>query len=184
MSVLERLVERARPGAIRIEPMRARDIGRALAIERAAYPRGWSEQVFRDELAEARRGRRAYLVARQGQQLVGYAGLLLTGGDPVGEAHVTNVAVHPAARRRGVATGLLAALGRAAIAAGCPAWTLEVRATSVGAQALYRRFGFAPAGVRPGYYEHGVDAIIMWCHDLQDADYPTLLTRLETEATQ
>lgn len=181
MSVLERIAERARPARLVIEPMRARHVAQALEIERVAYPRGWSEQIFRDELAEVRNGRRVYLVARRGQRLLGYAGLLFTGGDPVGEAHITNVAVDPSARRAGVATHMLAALGRAAIADGCPAWTLEVRATSDGAQALYRRFGFAPAGVRPGYYEHDVDAIIMWCHDLQSPDYPALLTRLESE---
>ena len=37
-----------------------------------------------------------------------------------------------------------------------------------GAQALYRRFGFAPAGVRKGYYaETGEDAMIMWAHDVE-----------------
>lgn len=181
MSVLERIVQRARPPRVTIEPMRVRHIPKALEIERAAYERGWSERIFQDELAEARNGRRVYLIARHGQQLLGYAGLLLTGGAPASEAHVTNVAVAPAARRRGVATRLLVALGRQAIAAGCPAWTLEVRATSAGAQILYRRFGFAPAGVRPGYYERGVDAIVMWCHDIQTAEYSALLDELDPQ---
>ena len=44
--------------------------------------------------------------------------------------------------------------------------TLEVRVTNVGAQALYRKFGFAPAGVRKKYYEQTEDAIAMWVHDL------------------
>ena len=49
-------------------------------------------------------------------------------------------------RRAGVATRLLGALAGEAIRRGCTAWTLEVRATSHGAQDLYRRFGFVPAG--------------------------------------
>jgi ribosomal-protein-alanine N-acetyltransferase len=32
---------------------------------------------------------------------------------------------------------------------------------------LYRRFGFAPAGIRKKYYENTDDAIVMWCQDIQ-----------------
>ena len=49
--------------------------------------------------------------------------------------------------------------------------TLEVRASNTGAQALYRRFGFVPAGVRQRYYENTEDAIVMWCHDIADGEY-------------
>ena len=39
------------------------------------------------------------------------------------------------------------------------------------AQALYRRFGFAPVGVRKNYYaETGEDAIIMWVRDIDTAE--------------
>jgi ribosomal protein S18 acetylase RimI-like enzyme len=39
---------------------------------------------------------------------------------------------------------------------------LEVRASNVGAQALYRRHGFGLAGVRKSYYDHPIeDAVIM-----------------------
>ena len=32
---------------------------------------------------------------------------------------------------------------------------------------MYSRLGFAPAGLRPGYYDKPTDdAIIMWLHDL------------------
>ena len=39
------------------------------------------------------------------------------------------------------------------------------------AQALYRRFGFAPVGVRRNYYpETGEDALVMWAHDIDTAE--------------
>ena len=51
------------------------------------------------------------------------------------------------------------------------ALTLEVRASNTGAQELYRRFGFAPAGVRKSYYpDNHEDAIIMWAHDIGAPD--------------
>ena len=62
------------------------------------------------------------------------------------------------------------------------AWTLEVRASSTGAQALYRAFGFAPAGVRAQYYENTEDAIVMWCHDIQSPAYAERLAGLRRPA--
>ena len=43
--------------------------------------------------------------------------------------------------------------------------------SSTGAQELYRKFGFGPAGVRKRYYENTEDAIVMWCHDIRTEDY-------------
>lgn len=193
MSVIERLLRRDDDGAalalggLVIEPMQRRDLRRGvMAIESVSYPRPWSHGVFESELAQVRAGTRRYLVARRTDgpgkgrgPVVGYAGLWFSGD----EAHVTNVAVEPAQQRTGVATALLVALGEAAIERGCSAWTLEVRVSSVGAQELYRRFGFNPAGVRARYYENTEDAIVMWCNDIQGEDYRALLgsIRAETE---
>lgn len=79
-------------------------------------------------------------------------------------AHVLDVVVDPAWRRRGVATQLLAHLAREAVAAGTPALTLEVRASNRGARLLYESLGFEDAGVRPGYYQDGEDAHVLWHH--------------------
>ena len=60
------------------------------------------------------------------------------------------------------------------------AMTLEVRAGNSGAQALYRAFGFAPAGVRRAYYkDDGEDAIVMWAHDVDGPAYAERLQALE-----
>jgi ribosomal-protein-alanine N-acetyltransferase len=181
MSILERVLDRAVSRPVVIEPMRARHIGQIMAIERDAYPRPWSANVFHDELREARYGRRYYVVARRGRTVLGYGGIMFVpaaGSGDAGEAHITNIAVHPDERRAGVATRLLGALAGEAIGHGCAVWTLEVRATSHGAQQLYRRFGFVPAGVRKKYYENDIDAIVMWCHDITSADYARRLEEL------
>jgi [ribosomal protein S18]-alanine N-acetyltransferase len=185
MSVLERLLRREGPGAplgeLTISPMRRRDLRRGvMPIESVSYPRPWSQSVFESEISHMRSGTRCYLVARRAPEatartrqapVVGYAGLWFAAG----EAHVTNVAVAPSEQRRGVASALLLGLADAAIRRGCTAWTLEVRVSSTGAQELYRRFGFAPAGVRTRYYENTEDAIVMWCHDIQSPRYAALL---------
>lgn len=162
--------------AVVVEPMRKRHLRQVLPIEEQAYPTSWSRSVFESELAQVRDGTRYYVVARIGRDVVGYAGIWYV-PDPDGDqAHVTNVVVAPAQRRRGIARRMLVHLADEAIRIGCVAWTLEVRASSTGAQELYRRFGFAPAGVRKRYYEQTEDAIVMWCHDI---DGPGYAARLE-----
>ncbi len=167
MSILERMLDRASTRPVTIDRMKIRHVRDVMDIERDAYPRPWTAQVFHDELHEARAGRRHYVVARRGRTVVGYGGLMFVAD----EAHVTNIAVHPRERRHRIGTRILAALAREAIDRGCTAWTLEVRATSHGAQELYRTFGFAPAGIRKNYYEGQTDAIVMWCHDIQSDEY-------------
>jgi len=200
MSVIERLLRRDVDagtdviGDITLEPMHRRDLRRGvMAIEAVSYPRTWSQGVFESELAQVRSGTRQYLVARRPEgnssdrdrgrsrgrgRIVGYAGLWLNGD----EAHVTNVAVQPEQQRNGVATALLLALADAAVARGCAGWTLEVRVSSTGAQELYRRFGFDPAGVRARYYENTEDAIVMWCNDIQGHEYRALLDSIRADA--
>ncbi len=122
-------------------------------------------------------GSRRYLVGGRRRTIVGYAGLWFTPN----EAHVTNVAVDPGQHRSGIASRLLLAQADEAISRGCPAWTLEVRASSVGAQELYRHFGFCPAGVRKKYYENTEDAIVMWCNEIQSTDYAVRLGKIREQ---
>ena len=158
--------------------MRRRHLRQALPIEAAAYPTSWSRTVFENELDQVRDGSRRYLIARRGRGVVGYAGVWIV-PDPDGDqAHVTNIVVAPEHRRQGIATQLLLGLAREVIELGCIAWTLEVRLSSEGAQALYRRFGFGPAGVRKNYFDNSEDAIVMWCHDIDRPDYAARLEEL------
>lgn len=174
MSVLARLLGRTDGGGLVVEPLRRRHMAHVLPIERVSYPRPWTVGVFHSEIEMMRRGERHYLVARDGTEVVGYGGLMFV----VGDAHVTNIAVAPERQRQGIATRLLAELAWAAIDRDCTALTLEVRVSNVGAQALYRAFGFVPAGVRKNYYENVEDAIVMWCNDLALPEYRDLLREL------
>jgi ribosomal-protein-alanine N-acetyltransferase len=162
------------PDDIRVESMRRRHLPGVLRIEQEANPRPWSLSLFLSELRY--RESRIYLVARSGYDIVGYAGCMLVAGD----GHVTNVGVDSDHRRRRVATRLLVALARRAIADGAQALTLEVRVSNDAAQALYRRFGFAPAGVRKNYYsDSNEDALIMWAEDIDTPAYRARLLAIE-----
>jgi len=158
----------AEPGAPRLEVarMRRRHLRGVMAIERQAYARPWSPNLFVAEMTEP--SNRNYLVARIDRDIVGYAGLICYGE----EAHVTNIAVDPMLQGHGIAHRLLYEQLLAARAMGGQAVSLEVRVTNWRAQRLYARFGFHPVGIRRNYYaELREDALIMWTDDIRDAAY-------------
>lgn len=186
MSILGRLLrlrseDRRRDDAdadvLTIEPMRRSHLPAVMEIERTAYPQPWTEGVFEDELSMQSRGSRHYLVALLGGRVVGYGGMIYMDD----AAHVTNIAVDVTMRRRGIATELMLDLAWEARRAGMASLTLEVRESNVSAQALYRRFGFVPVGVRAKYYENRDDAIVMWCTNIQGAEFESRLHRIEAE---
>jgi ribosomal-protein-alanine N-acetyltransferase len=158
-----------------IAPMRRRHLREVLHIEEATSSTPWSLGLF---LAEARRQERVYLVARCGHRVVGFAGMLFV----LADGHVTTVAVDPEAQGAGVGTRLMLVLMRRAVEQGAEGVTLEVRPTNEPALALYRRFGFAPAGVRKGYYRDPVeDALVLWVHDVHLPAYAERLAAIEQE---
>ena len=159
---------------ITLEPMRRRHVKHVLHIENAVHPKPWSAGVFSSELDLARRGERHYVVAFLMGEIVGYAGSMYA----VDEAHVTNIAVAPEYRRRGIARILMHHLACEAIRREMESLTLEVRAGNEAAQGLYREFGFAPAGVRQRYYENSEDALVMWIHDIRGDEFRRRLDRI------
>ena len=157
-----------------ITPMRRRHLRQVLRIDHAVYTRPWSLGLYLGEMAHPEG--RAYLVARRGGKVVGYAGLMVV----LEDAHITTVAVDPDHQRTGIAAHLLVTLLRQAVELGAERATLEVRTSNDGAQALYSRFGFAPAGVRRSYYvDNREDALVMWCHDVHAAEYSDRLAGIE-----
>lgn len=162
--------------AVRIMPMRRRALRSVIRIEEAAYPRPWSATLFLSELSQRRT--RRYTIATIGPLVVGYAGLMIVGE----EGHVTTMTVDPAWQGRRIGTLLLLDLARAARRLEIRHLTLEVRVANAPAQALYRRFGFAPVGVRKNYYsETGEDALVMWANDVDGEEYSSRLDRIATE---
>ena len=116
----------------------------------------WSPGQFWSELAHVP-GTREYVVARDGNAVLGYAGVYAN--KPT--ADVQTIAVASSAQRRGVGAALLEALKDAARTRGCTEMLLEVRADNEPAIALYERAGFETISNRRGYYGPGQDALIM-----------------------
>ena len=144
------------PDGLSLAPMTLDDLDEVLEIERVSFQTPWSRGAFRYELTQNRVARS--LVVRLGRQLAGYLCLWEIGH----EIHVTNLAVHPSWRRRGIARALLGHVLDGARRDGMDLVFLEVRPTNHEALALYESFGFRVIGRRKGYYfDTGEDALVM-----------------------
>lgn len=133
------------------------DIDDVVAIEKLSFRTPWSRKAFHGELTQNPVA--MYLVGRVDGRVVCYAGAWLIHG----EAHITNVAVHPEFRGRHLGEATCLYLMAEAAKRGMHRATLEVRVSNEVAQRLYRKLGFYSVGVRPGYYtDTNEDALIMW----------------------
>jgi ribosomal-protein-alanine N-acetyltransferase len=139
---------------IRLRRLTYSDLPSVLAIERRSFETPWSLAMFVLELSKPSG---ICLAAVRDDRLIGY----LVCSRYADVWHLMNIAVHPEARRVGVARSLLERLFDEA---GDDArYTLEVRTSNRGAIAMYERFGFRRAGHRRRYYhDNGEDALIMW----------------------
>jgi len=145
------------PNELSFRRMTVRDIDHVMRIERASFTAPWSRNAFLGELTENHFAH--YIVMWFGEEMIGYGGMWII----IDEAHVTNIAVYPTYRGRKFGERLLRRLMAEAIAHGAAKMTLEVRVSNNQAQGLYRKLGFADAGLRRGYYtDNQEDALIMW----------------------
>jgi [ribosomal protein S18]-alanine N-acetyltransferase len=147
--------------------MRPDDLDEVVMIERASFGMPWSRGAFLYEIEQNRVAR--CWVLRDDGRVVAYLCLWEIGD----ELHVTNIAVHPGLRRRGLARRLLGAILEDGRARHLRVVTLEVRPTNDEARMLYESFGFRVVGRRRGYYyDTGEDALIMES-DLQGSQIQT-----------
>ena len=149
-------MSRSMADPISMAAMTLDDLDEVLAIEWVSFQTPWSRTAFRYELTQNRVARS--LVVRVERDLAGYLCLWEIGH----EVHITNLAVDPRFRRRGVARALLGQTMEDARQRGVELLFLEVRPTNVEALALYESFGFSVIGRRKGYYfDTGEDALVM-----------------------
>lgn len=120
-------------------------------IEKECFALPWSEQNIEESLLNP--NSHFYLALANGKA-AGYMGLQIFSG----EGYVTNIATLPGFRRQGIAGKLI----EAAVKNDMEFITLEVRKSNVSAITLYKKFGFAEVGARPGFYrEPTEDALLM-----------------------
>lgn len=161
-----------------IRRMREEDIPQVVEIEKIAFSRPWTKSIFKAVLLLPYAA--YYVAVEDGESGADAVNTVLTGqesaefvpGKIIGvcgvkkifeEGDISNVAVHPDYRGRGISRKMLEVLMREACEDGVQAFTLEVRAGNEIAVNLYESLGFCTEGIRPRFYEDPVeDGLIMW----------------------
>ena len=126
-------------------------------ISKECFSTPWSIESI---TAELNNPLAKYIIAidEETNLVVGFIGAWII----VGEASITNIAVTSNYRNKGIANNLIHSLIKVCLDLNCYLINLEVRASNVKAQNLYKKNGFLVDGLRKGYYEDTKeDAILM-----------------------
>ncbi|WP_026693055.1 ribosomal protein S18-alanine N-acetyltransferase [Peribacillus kribbensis] len=137
--------------------MNVNDIDQVLEVEHQSFTLPWTREAFINELTQNKYA--VYLVLEEGNQIIGYCGAWVV----LDEAHITNIAVLPSHRGKGLGEALLVKMIETVRNMGAVSATLEVRVSNTAAKSLYKKLGFQEGGIRKSYYtDNYEDALVMW----------------------
>ncbi len=130
------------------------DLDEVMQIEKISFKSPWKRSYF---LYDLNRPHAFCLVVKENNRLVGY----LVAWKIEDQLHLTNIAVHPAERRKGIGSQLLKTILKIGKEVKCKNIFLEVRESNIAAQNFYRKFGFVHTLTQKNYYHDGEDALVL-----------------------
>lgn len=139
---------------IEILPMVLSDLDLIKQDLETCFDSFWKESILRQELQNPNS---SYLIAKQGNEIVGFGGIWNSGD----QIHITNLVTRIDKRQQGIGEKLLVSLISLARTFLLPSITLEVNSNNKIAIHLYQKYGFEILGIRKKYYYHKEDAFIM-----------------------
>lgn len=114
----------------------------------------WSYNILKQELEN---GKSKYFVAKQENEIVGFAGILLI----IDQVNIMNIVVKKDKRNFGIGSSLLEEIIRYSKIHNATSITLEVNEKNIPAIKLYKKYGFKQVGLRRKYYNNEDNAILM-----------------------
>lgn len=114
----------------------------------------WNYEILKQEFLNTNT---TYIVAKQNETIVGFAGILTI----VDEANIMNIVTKKDKRNLGIGTLLLQNLIQISKKQNLNSVTLEVNEHNIPAIKLYEKFNFTKVGLRKKYYNNTDSAIIM-----------------------
>ncbi len=140
---------------VAIIKMKREHLETLVELEKICFSQPWSYNSLEEELTN---DTAYFYVAVIGEKVVGYIGLYIV----CESCFITNVAVFPEYRNRGIATLLIRRAFLTATSHGTDFISLEVRKSNTAAISLYESLHFEEMGLRKNYYRNPPeDALIM-----------------------
>ena len=126
------------------------------ALEQQCFSMPWTAEQLQSQMKDSRH--EFVAAVTPDDTVLGYIGMMYV----LDEGYISNVAVSPDYRRRGIADALIEQLCALCRSHALSFVTLEVRVGNAPAIALYEKHGFQRVGLRRNYYERPKeDALIM-----------------------
>lgn len=184
-------------GYYTLRHMRLGDIPQVVDIDRASFSSPWPSRTYEfeitnrdashfcvieasDYLDKSRAVRSLFQrlwTPKSVPLIAGYGGCWLIAG----EAHISTIAVHPQFRGLGLGELLLSGMLKRSLNLEGQYSVLEVRASNLLAQQLYRKYEYEVVGRRRGYYrDDGEDALLMEARPLDEGYCERLVSRVDT----
>ena len=139
---------------ISLREMNFEDFEKIKKILQEEFDEFWKPSILKSEL-ESKNSK--YIVAIENENIVGFAGILITPDD----AQITNIVTKKTERKKGIGKLLLDKLIQMAKEIGKNNISLEVNEENFIAINLYKLFEFEEVGLRKNYYNGTKNAIIM-----------------------
>ena len=154
VNAIDSLLEEGFFNEISVMAMEREHISQVAEIEKICFSEPWSEETVLDAFKTGTK----FFVATLGSLVVGYVGISCI----IDEGYITNIAVLPEYRNRGIATALLNRLFSLASDLDLSFISLEVRESNHNAISLYEKMEFKNEGLRKNFYSNPKEnALIM-----------------------
>lgn len=142
ISSIDKMLENTLQGEFKIVPIERQHIKEIAGLEKICFSTPWSQEAILESFIAGTK----FFVAVKGQEVLGYAGV----SQILDEGYITNIAVYPQYRNKGIATALINEIFKIE---NLSFVSLEVRESNLKAISLYEKMGFKKEGLRKGFYE-------------------------------
>ena len=138
---------------MKTELLLAEHLSGVAAVEKECFADPWSEKSLEILVGDSAFG----IVALIDGKVVGYGGLMIV----LDEGQITDIAVLPEYRRRGIGMEILKAMITEARSRSVATLFLEARESNLAARELYRACGFEDCGMRKSFYRHPTENAVL-----------------------
>lgn len=132
------------------------------SLEKRCFTPPWTVKQLKTQLNPGH----IFIAAIESGRVCGYVGLQYV----LDEGYISNIAVLPEMRRRGIADALLFELEQRSRELSLAFATLEVRESNAAARRLYEKHGFVQVGIRKNYYAQPRENAVLMTLELEKCE--------------